>query len=238
MRARSRRARRRARQEHRPPRRETRQPVHHQRRPDQDPRLRHRQADAAERRWIPEQSRAPPRRRLGWWWARQATCRPSRFAATRSMPAPISSASDAHAPRDAHRPSAVPAQTAAETMTAILKEDPPQPLCSDVSPALARIVARCLEKTREMRFQSARDLAFGLECSRIRQAATGGTRGRASAVLRASVRWVVAGVLAVALAARLAWNLRRDPRAATGRHSIHAGASGRVSCSTARAGRT
>ena len=54
-------------------------------------------------------------------------------------------------------------ETAAETMAAILKEDPPQPLSTDVSPALARIVSRCLEKTREMRFQSARDLAFGLE---------------------------------------------------------------------------
>ena len=54
-------------------------------------------------------------------------------------------------------------ETAPETMTAILKEDPPQPLSPDASPALARIVSRCLEKTREMRFQSARDLAFGLE---------------------------------------------------------------------------
>ena len=46
-------------------------------------------------------------------------------------------------------------------MTAILKEDPPEPLPTDVPPALARIVSRCLEKTRETRFQSARDLAFG-----------------------------------------------------------------------------
>ena len=53
--------------------------------------------------------------------------------------------------------------TAPETMTAILKDDP-QPLrAPDVPPSLARIVSRCLEKTREMRFQSARDLAFGLE---------------------------------------------------------------------------
>ena len=37
----------RARQEHRPPRREARQPVRHERRTSQDPRLRHRQADAA-----------------------------------------------------------------------------------------------------------------------------------------------------------------------------------------------
>jgi serine/threonine protein kinase len=53
--------------------------------------------------------------------------------------------------------------TAADTMAAILKEDPPEPLSANVPPALARIVSRCLEKTREMRFQSARDLAFGLE---------------------------------------------------------------------------
>src|SRR5258706_2798855 len=54
-------------------------------------------------------------------------------------------------------------ETAAETMVAILKNEPPPPASTDVSPSLARIVARCLEKTREMRFQSARDLAFGLE---------------------------------------------------------------------------
>jgi serine/threonine protein kinase len=54
-------------------------------------------------------------------------------------------------------------ETAAETMAAVLNEDPPDSLPASVSPALARIVSRCLEKTREMRFQSARDLAFGLE---------------------------------------------------------------------------
>jgi Tol biopolymer transport system component len=53
--------------------------------------------------------------------------------------------------------------TAAETIAAILKEDPPQPLPSHVPPALARIVLRCMEKAREARFQSARDLAFALE---------------------------------------------------------------------------
>jgi serine/threonine protein kinase len=54
-------------------------------------------------------------------------------------------------------------ETVPETMTAVLKEDPPALPAKDVSPPLARIIARCLEKTREMRFQSARDLAFGLE---------------------------------------------------------------------------
>ena len=53
--------------------------------------------------------------------------------------------------------------TSAETMTAILKEEPRQTFSADVSPELARIVSRCLEKSRETRFQSARDLAFALE---------------------------------------------------------------------------
>jgi Tol biopolymer transport system component/tRNA A-37 threonylcarbamoyl transferase component Bud32 len=55
--------------------------------------------------------------------------------------------------------------TAAETMTAILKEDPPEfdDMTNPVSPALERIVRRCLEKKPEQRFQSAKDLAFALE---------------------------------------------------------------------------
>jgi hypothetical protein len=55
--------------------------------------------------------------------------------------------------------------TAAETMTAILKEDPPEfdEMVNPVSPALERIVRRCLEKKPEQRFQSAKDLAFALE---------------------------------------------------------------------------
>ena len=56
-------------------------------------------------------------------------------------------------------------ESAAETMSAILKEDPPE--LSDtnktVSPALERIVNHCLEKNPEARFHSARDLAFALE---------------------------------------------------------------------------
>jgi len=53
--------------------------------------------------------------------------------------------------------------TRAETMTAILKEEPSQSLPAGVPPTLARIVWRCLEKGRDARFQSARDLAFALE---------------------------------------------------------------------------
>jgi serine/threonine protein kinase len=55
--------------------------------------------------------------------------------------------------------------TSAETMTAILKEDPPELSTSGkpMPPALERIVRRCLEKKPLQRFQSARDLAFNLE---------------------------------------------------------------------------
>jgi eukaryotic-like serine/threonine-protein kinase len=55
--------------------------------------------------------------------------------------------------------------TAAETMTAILREDPPElsQQRADLSPALERIVRHCLEKDPSERFQSARDIAFALE---------------------------------------------------------------------------
>ena len=54
--------------------------------------------------------------------------------------------------------------TSAETMTAILKEDPPalSEVTPSISPGLQRIVHRCLEKSPDQRFQSASDLAFAL----------------------------------------------------------------------------
>jgi serine/threonine protein kinase len=57
--------------------------------------------------------------------------------------------------------------TAAETLAAILKEDPPElHALSQAFPAgLQRIVARCLEKSPGRRFQSARDLGFALDSS-------------------------------------------------------------------------
>ena len=55
--------------------------------------------------------------------------------------------------------------SAAETLSAILKEDAPDVLQSKaaVPPALERLVRRCLEKDPEERFQSSRDLRFALE---------------------------------------------------------------------------
>src|SRR5438132_3186316 len=55
--------------------------------------------------------------------------------------------------------------TMAETMTAILKEEPPElsETNAKISLPLEKIVRRCLEKKPERRFQTATDLAFALE---------------------------------------------------------------------------
>ena len=66
--------------------------------------------------------------------------------------------------------------TGAETMTAILKEDPPDPDKAGVvvAPGVLRTLRRCLEKRPEERFQSARDLAFALESAMEISSASGG----------------------------------------------------------------
>jgi serine/threonine protein kinase len=55
--------------------------------------------------------------------------------------------------------------TTADTMAAILNDDPPEQIESgrQIPPALDRIVRHCLEKSPAQRFQSATDLAFDLE---------------------------------------------------------------------------
>ena len=64
-------------------------------------------------------------------------------------------------------------ETAAETMTAILREGHPEVSIPgvEVTPELNRLLARCLEKRPGQRFQSAADLAFAL-----RSLGSGGTR--------------------------------------------------------------
>ena len=104
--------------------------------------------------------------------------------------------------------------TPAETMTAVLKDDPPE--ISDeshtVSPALERIVRRCLEKNPEQRFQSARDLSFalsalsGTESSKIARMATAPAPARQIPWLL----WLGAGLTAVAIAATT-WFVARRP---------------------------
>lgn len=55
--------------------------------------------------------------------------------------------------------------TAAETMTAVIREEPDARLldASGAPPALVRVVWRCLEKDPVNRFQTARDLAFAVD---------------------------------------------------------------------------
>jgi len=59
---------------------------------------------------------------------------------------------------------AFPGETSVDTITAILKEEPPAlaDIRPDLPSALAPLVGHCLEKDPDNRFQSARDLAFAL----------------------------------------------------------------------------
>ncbi len=95
--------------------------------------------------------------------------------------------------------------TTAETMSAILNEDPPgiSQLVPTAPPALQRVVHRCLEKSREQRFQSASDLAFALEAL-----SDSGAIG-ATAVKTGQVHWRslagVALVTAIVVAGLATW---------------------------------
>jgi Tol biopolymer transport system component len=93
-------------------------------------------------------------------------------------------------------------ETSAETMTAILREEP-QPL-NDAGwqgpPELQRILARCLEKNVERRFQSASDLAFAIESlSGTSLGTSAGTATARSVPLPKSrqpwLSWVIAAAL-------------------------------------------
>ncbi len=69
--------------------------------------------------------------------------------------------------------------SAADTMSAILREDPPALRQGTRLPAaLERVVERCLEKNPEERFSSARDLGFALEASVAEATASPAARSR------------------------------------------------------------
>ena len=78
--------------------------------------------------------------------------------------------------------------TAAETMTAILREEPSLPPDSALRPTtFDSVVHRCLEKSPTERFQSARDLAFALRS--IGESTSSGERRLTGGQVRAPVRW-------------------------------------------------
>jgi eukaryotic-like serine/threonine-protein kinase len=106
--------------------------------------------------------------------------------------------------------------TPAETMTAVLKDDPPE--LSDpvrlVSPALERIVRRCLEKNPEQRFQSARDLSFALSALSGTEA-SGVARATAAVPHRMPLLPWLAAALALLAVAAGTWFVARRPQPTT-----------------------
>jgi Tol biopolymer transport system component len=108
--------------------------------------------------------------------------------------------------------------TAAETMTAVLKDDPPELSNSAraVSPTLERIVRRCLEKSAEQRFQSARDLSFALSAFSGTET-SGVARAAAAAPRRVSIVPGIAAALALVVVAAVTWFVARRPAAPTTR---------------------
>ena len=104
-------------------------------------------------------------------------------------------------------------QSTADTMSAILKEDPPElsETNKTVSPALERLVNHCLEKNPEQRFHSARDLAFAIEAlsgsspTSAQTLAAIGTAPPRSLKSRELTAWIVAGVAVLAAAIAIAF---------------------------------
>jgi eukaryotic-like serine/threonine-protein kinase len=112
-------------------------------------------------------------------------------------------------------------ETMAETMTAILKEDPDEvtQLNNKITPQLERIVQRCLEKKPERRFQSASDLGFAIgavstpsgprvDTSAVISADTA-TTFRNRVLANSKLAWIVAVTLLLALVIALAFAIRR-----------------------------
>jgi Tol biopolymer transport system component len=107
----------------------------------------------------------------------------------------------------------------AETMSAILREDPPDlsETNKTVSPAFERVVRHCLEKNPAERFHSARDLAFAIESLSGSAISSGqtttidavaptreNTAGISRIVRDAPVAWIIAAVCVVGLLATVA----------------------------------
>jgi serine/threonine protein kinase len=108
-------------------------------------------------------------------------------------------------------------ESTADTMSAILREDPPDlsETNKTISPALERVVNHCLEKNPEERFHSSRDLAFAIEAL----SGSGGWSGSTTTILtgrtprknslRELLPWGLAAALLVTSAGLAILYLRR-----------------------------
>jgi eukaryotic-like serine/threonine-protein kinase len=98
------------------------------------------------------------------------------------------------------------AATSAETMAAILRDTPEPVSPARIVPGLDRIIARCLEKGPDERFQSARDLAFALREMSGTSAPLQSVSGAASEAPRRRFRrgpWLIAALALAAVAVGL-----------------------------------
>jgi TolB-like protein/tetratricopeptide (TPR) repeat protein len=96
--------------------------------------------------------------------------------------------------------------TASDTMASILRDEPPELAQSgrSVPVALDHIVKHCLEKDRDSRFQSARDITFALsEASGSSAAVTSGGQPAIPAPRRNGRTWAVAAAVVILAAAGL-----------------------------------
>ncbi|HWW14008.1 MAG TPA: protein kinase [Candidatus Dormibacteraeota bacterium] len=119
--------------------------------------------------------------------------------------------------------------TSPDTMAAILNEDPPaiSQTTPGLSPAMHRIVHRCLEKNPEQRFQSASDLAFALAALTdapdiINKALEKGDSARKRRIgLAASIGLLAAALLALSsLWVARRWQSKRAAADASGIRSL------------------
>ncbi len=95
-----------------------------------------------------------------------------------------------------------------EVMNSILKDDPPELSTGErnIPPALERIIRRCMEKSPEERFQSARDLGFALEAIAAPSSASGSGAAIAAGRPRSRLGLIVAtSLVAVTLVGLLAF---------------------------------
>ena len=105
--------------------------------------------------------------------------------------------------------------TPADTMSAILKEEPPEltETNRNLPPGLERIVRHCLEKNPEERFQSAHDIAFALDAL-TGVSSSSGTAAKVDFGPRIRLRTAAAVVAAAAALALLAIVALRPSRSA------------------------
>ena len=113
--------------------------------------------------------------------------------------------------------------SAAETMSAILREEPPDLSATNksVQPGLERIVRHCLEKNPEERFYSTRDVAFDLEALSGLSSSGAVVAAAGPSVMRRGVPAVAAVLgLVVAAVAGYWFHSRKGPAAPPSFHQL------------------